>query len=187
MVVQNKQTLRYVYQTLKPIMDKSVADLHTCIEIGNVASLEQSVIYQQISNLQYYIMNNRHDRETVLDAERDLCDYEDQAAGISKKISRGKSAAKQLGCVEQFYKNYDRIIVAPKMVELGQIRQTIEDRMDKLSERVFSCSENMDESERGTEISVQYANDMLKYEEEYAQLAGRLASVCNEKAKLRRK
>ena len=185
MVVQNKQTLRYVYQTLKPIMDKSAADLHSCVEVANVAQHEQSVIYRQISSLQYYITNNRHDRETVLDAERDLCDYEDQATGIANKIARGKSAVKQLECVEQFYKNYDRIIVAPKMTKLRHARQMIEDRMDKLSER--SCSENMDESERGTEIAVQYANDMLKYEEEYAQLAGQLASICNEMAKLRRK
>ena len=187
MVFKKTQTLEYVYQTLKPIIDKSVVQLRAFVESGERASDEYKVIERQMMDLHLYITNNRYDRETVLDAERDLCDYEAQTSGVSKKIARGKSAVKQLQYVKQFYKNYDKIIIAPKMAKLEHARQNIEDRMDKLSERIFACSENMDASQRGSDIAVQYTGDMLKYEAEYAELTGQLKSICNEMAQLQHK
>ncbi|MBE6457977.1 MAG: hypothetical protein E7011_04200 [Alphaproteobacteria bacterium] len=180
MVRQNKQTLEYIYRTLKPLVDSAAAKLQARIEAGKQAKQEQGILYRQISDLQLYIMNNRYDRESVRDAERDIQDYEHQSQGIMNKINHASAAVQQMSYVSEFYKRYNQIVVGPELESLRAERDSISDKMDKLSELIFACDVNMDASERSPDIVAQSAHDLLQYEQEYAELAGRLAQVSSE-------
>lgn len=170
-----------VMHILKGIMDFKAQPLHTAVDAANRAKQEESEIYAHITSLQRFISNNRYDPRETREAENDLADYEDQAAGIRQKIASGNTAEKQLIWINKFYSTYHSAVnIANNHTKIALLENEyhiIESKLDRLEDRIFSCEINLSPSERNSDVVSQSESDLEKYRNEYNVLSEKLRTI----------
>ena len=176
-----KKVSMNVIHILKSVMDYKVKPLHAAVDAGKRAAQEEPVICEYISSLQYFIENNRYDRNDTLEAEQEMADYEMQASGIRAKINRGNAAAEQLVYADKFYKSYadtcHQIEIAPQLQKLESERAALESRLASLEHNMDACEINMTPNLYGVDIADQSRADYEHYSQEYDRTYQQLQNV----------
>lgn len=166
-----KKVSMNVIHILKSVMDYKVKPLRTAMDVGKRAAQEEPVICEYISSLQYFIDNNRYDRNDTMEAEQEMADYEIQASAIRAKINRGNNAAAQMVHADKFYAMYKdachQIKIAPELQQLESERAALESRLASLEHNMDACEINMTPNLYGGDIAEQSRGDYEYFAQEY--------------------
>lgn len=173
-----------IFNVLKSVMDYKVKILNTAVDAGRRAEQERPVIYEHISHLQHYVMNNRYEPSEVREAEEALVDYEQQTVGINSKIDRGNAAKTELKCADKFYSIYNSVhklsTSGPRIQSLLARQSEIEIKLAALDKSMDACEINMAPNVYDDSIREQAEHDMNNYRTTYAGLSEQLSEILQE-------
>lgn len=185
-----KKVSMAVIDVLKSIMDDKAKKLQATIADGRRAKSEEPLICEQITALRRFVVNSRYDRNEMQEAESDLADYEQQAAGIRAKINRADNAERDIVWVDKFNVSYaqikQRIKNQPRINILKEQLAAIESDIAKIEHGIDICELNMAPGVYSDEVAQQAQEDMKKYQLEYASVVERWRRVANEIRELER-
>ena len=150
----------------------------------------------QIESLNNYIAANRHDRESMIDAEQDLAEYEtrlDRLIKSREQLAAETVAKKNVAPIAKHTLRLTAIglktmtpIVRKKteletieieLKELNASYRILADKLDVLDEKMFSCRINMDFDTRSWDIATQSADDLNTYKDEYDSVSANMNRI----------
>lgn len=159
----------------------------------------------QARNLESYIATNRYSPADVRDAEQDLSHIENQIATLMARRTRLVATPKnqpkpQSQTIVQPYvarpvkpipqPAQPSLFTQPTCAEdeftpaqkakLAQLRaeyRILEDKLDKLDERIFACEVNMDVCCRTQDLSRQAAMDKIDYQRECSEITKQMSAI----------
>ena len=187
-MAKNKKSVQIgVFHILKSVMDAKAKPLKNLAAQGRRAIQEEAVINERLGNLYNYIAANRHDRETVRDAEYDIAEYEAEAAVVRQYVMQGEQAKQELEHVERFNKTYNKVVGNDNQIaKLQDDYRNVEDRIAKLDERIFACQINMNPDERDAETVADAEHDIEYYQAEYNDMVAKRNALENQIAQLKK-
>lgn len=182
----NKKVNVGVLYLLKSVMDNKVKTLKKAVDAGKRAAHEETYVCERIASLQNFAANNRYDRGEVMEAEREIFDYELQAGAIRQKINRGVEASKQLAYADEFYKTCASVENDLKLRMLEAERVELENRLAFVEKNMESCEISMSPALYSEDIACQAGKEYEYFSAEYSRLSGALGKLMADIRQLKR-
>lgn len=135
---------------------------------------EIDALNQNIGELHHYIDINRHDRESVRDAQEDITRYESRILSLTGERQQLLDVLNKRTVAATHTPTYNP---EQELKDLRRSYDKLEARADTLQELMFNCNVNMDNRYRAPDLTHQAERDLTAYQEEYRGVSAQMDKI----------